>query len=72
MTRRVGKFGQATEGNPAEREGEFVEMQVGRTGIPDRLSSWVAKMSGVRSAELERKSELREGGRGSRALRTEF
>ena len=40
MTRRVGKFERATEWNPAEHEGEFVEMQVGRTGIPDGLSSW--------------------------------
>ena len=25
------------------REGKFVKMQVGRTGIPDRLSSWERK-----------------------------
>ena len=36
------------------------------------VCTWEAKMSGVRNAELERKSELSEGGRGSRALRTEF
>ena len=51
----------------------------GRETTSERKRAWPGRArarpslnTGVRNAELERKSELSEGGRGSRALRTEF